>query len=361
MKKYLPIIVLFLIIVSAAIYFSVSLGYTQHYDDGEISFDYPQDWSIEPGSNPSQVVLFRPSSNSNITINKQVIPPGYQSPENYILNTTEAHDSGFRLTSHRVKNLNMDNAYENTYYIDSNGSIYLRKEVWIPKNGNLYSIIYTQHVFINGVSGSGAENGIIGINPYDNQDGLNEINQDTYTEISNIQMNINYFDLKSSIKELAAGCGFEIIMESFQVESVLILADTPFWGDVSIPALNVSWGIRSDSVNGYNSVYYYSESFYPDRNGTMGLLGHRTSYSAPFRYVDQLKVGDEVVINDYLTQKKYIYQVVSNGDINWDYLTDPIRFHPGNNNLTLVTCHPPGTINGAWMVHCKLISIEPLN
>lgn len=320
MKKYLSLVILLLIFVSVVAYLSISFGSTRHYDDGEISFDYPQDWSIKAGSNPSQVALFQPSSNSNITINKQVVPPGYQSPENYTLNSTTAHDSGFNLISHNTRNLNQDDAFENTYSIDSDGNTYLQKEVWIPKNGNLYSIIYTQQMISN--------------KPLD------------------------YLDSRSS---RIASHGFGTIVKNFKVKSVLIPSKTPFWGSVSIPTLNVNWGIRSDTVNGYDSVFYYSESSYPDHDGTMGLLGHRTSYSAPFRNIDQLKVGDEVVINDYLTQRKYIYQVVSNGDIKWDYKTDPIKFTRGDNNLTLVTCYPPGTTQAAWMVHCKLISIEPLN
>ncbi|MGZ7068969.1 MAG: class E sortase, partial [Methanobacterium sp.] len=129
---------------------------------------------------------------------------------------------------------------------------------------------------------------------------------------------------------------------------------------VSIPAINTSWGIRSDTVNGYNSTYHYNESFYPSQNGTMGLLGHHTLYSAPFAKIDRLKPGDQVIIADYLTQKKYIYRVVSNGDIKWDYQTNPIKFPNGSTDLTLVTCYPPGTTNAAWMVHCKLSFIELL-
>ncbi|MEN6592515.1 MAG: sortase [Methanobacterium sp.] len=132
---------------------------------------------------------------------------------------------------------------------------------------------------------------------------------------------------------LTAQYGFEVIKNNFKVNSVLIPAKTPFWGSVSIPTHHVNWGIRSDTVNGYNSVYYYSESSYPDRNSTMGLLCHRTSFSAPFRNIDQLKPGDEVVINDYLTQRKYIYQVVSNRDIKWGYKTDPIKFPPGEKTI----------------------------
>jgi len=323
LKKHLHLIIVFLIIVSAAAYLGFNFGLTKHYDNGEISFDYPQGWDEKPGSNPSQVVSFQPSPNLNITINKQVIPPGYQSPEDYILNSTTAYDSGFRLISSNKKTINMDVTYENTYNIERDGNIYLQKEVWIPKNGNLYTVIYTQKMI--------------------SSDPLYDLGSTSNMEILTTQY------------------GFEVIKNNFKVNSVLIPAKTPFWGSVSIPTLDVNWGIRSDTVNGYNSVFYYGESSYPDRNSTMGLLGHRTIFSAPFKNIDQLKPEDEVVINDYLTQRKYIYQVVSNGDIKWDYKTDPIKFPPGDNNLTLVTCYPPGTTQAAWMVHCKLIRIKPLN
>lgn len=319
MKKYLPLIILNLIFVSTIMYLSISFGSTSHYDNGEISFDYPDNWNIKTGSNPSQMVLFQPSANSNITINKQVIPSGYKSPENYVSNSTTARNSGFKLISNNKKKLNHEDTYENTYSINSDEGTYLRKEVWITKNGNLYSIIY------------------------------------------NRQVSSNIFDKLDFEPILTTDPGFDTVVKNFNVKSTKIPAKTPFWGSISIPSLDVNWGIRSDTVNRYNSVYYYNESSYPDQNSTMGLLGHRTSYSAPFRNIGNLKPGDEVVINDYLTQRKYIYHVVSNGDIKWDYKTNPIKFLPGDNNLTLVTCYPPGTIQAAWMVHCKLISIEPLN
>lgn len=322
MKKYVPII-LVLIVVTLTAYILLNERATRQYDDGEISFNYPESWAIEYGSNPSQVVLFKPTPDSNITINKQVIPPGYQSPENYKLNTNDTYSSGLRLDSHVVKDINTDTAYENTYTANTTDDNYLRKEVWIPKNGNLYSIIYTR-------------------SPY-----------------SNSTEDRNGFNLQF-MEEFTVNRGFETITGNFKVQSVLVAAETPFWGDISIPKLNVDWGIRRDTVNGYDSVFHYGESSYPNQNGTMGILGHHTSYSAPFRDIDELHPGDEVVINDYLSQKKYIYQVVSNGDIKRDYKTNLITFPPGSDNLTLVTCYPPGTTEFAWLVHCKLISIEPL-
>lgn len=345
MNRY-QIIALFITILALAIYSGINEGYTKHYDDGEISFDYPQTWQMKPGSNPSEVALFEPAPNLKVTINKQVIPPGYQHPENYIINTTEAYDSGFRLLSHQVTHLNTDTTYKNTYYIYSNGKFYIQKEVWIPKNGNLYSIIYTYKASAINPLPAGQLKDIIEIYPDENENSTNR--------------EVNHFDFKSELEQSKSSQGFEIITKNFRVNSVLKPAKTQFWADVSIPAIKVKWGVRTDTVNGYNSVYHYNESFYPAQEGTMGLLGHRTSYSAPFAKIDQLKPDDQVIINDYLTQKKYIYRVVSNGDIKWDYLTNPIKFPQGSTDLTLVTCHPPGTTEAAWIVHCKLSSIEPL-
>ncbi len=328
-----------------ATYTGINNLYTKHYADGEISFDYPHGWQIKPGSNPSEIALFEPKPDLKVSVNKQVIPPGYHSPPNFILNTTEAYDSGFRLLSHQVNILNNETTYENTYFIHSKGMIYIQKEVWIPKNGNLYSIIYTYKVkSTNKLPWNQSQDNIIRIYPSDDEDDITA----------------NYFDFQSAMQESFSNHGFQIIKESLKINSVIKPGKKEIWADVTIPAINVSWGVRADTVNAYNSVYHYKESFYPAQSGSIGLLGHHTMYSAPFSRIDLLKPGDKVIINDYLTLKKYIYQVESNGDIKWDYKTNPIQFPGGIVDLKLVTCYPPGSTEAAWIVHCKLISIEPL-
>lgn len=338
------------LVIFAAVYMAINQEATKNFNDGEISFDYPQDWQMKPGGNPSIIASFYDTNSGlNVTVNKQVIPPGYQYPNNFIFNTTEAFNSGFRLLSHKIYDLNGDTAYDNIYYINSNGSIYLREEIWLQKNGNLYSIIYTHKESSFKPLNADLCKNIINIPP-----------EEDLKENSANQLNINYFDLKSSMDDTITRSGFEVLLKNFKVNSVSIPAKTPFMADVSIPAINVDWGVRPDTVNGYNSVYHYNESYYPSQDGMIGLLGHRSLYSAPFAKIDQLKPGDLVIISDYLTQKKYIYQVVSNGDIKWDYKTDPIKFPGGNTDLILVTCYPPGTTDAAWIVHCRLNYIEPL-
>lgn len=129
-------------------------------------------------------------------------------------------------------------------------------------------------------------------------------------------------------------------------------------GKLIIPRLDLEVWIRTDTVNAYDSVYHYPESVMPGMDGHCGLLGHRTSYSGPFRNIGNLRVGDEVIIQDMVVSREYVYQVVSNGaDVRWDYKTNPIQFaQDGDARLMLITCYPPGRKDAAWITHCRLVS-----
>jgi len=131
-------------------------------------------------------------------------------------------------------------------------------------------------------------------------------------------------------------------------------------GKLIIPSIGLEVWIREDTVNAYDSVYHYPESVMPGEPGDCGILGHRTRYSGPFRLLGNLKPGDIVIIEDFITSKKYIYKVISNGeDIRWDYKENPIRFsQTGEAKLMLITCYPPGKSEAAWITHCKLVETK---
>ena len=123
-----------------------------------------------------------------------------------------------------------------------------------------------------------------------------------------------------------------------------------------IPRLGINCIIRSDTPNAYNAVYHYQTSVYPGNPGECAILGHRTTYSALFRYNNLLKNGDLVIIQNYKT--KYIYSVISNGDdIRWYFHPTPLTFKKsGEKILLLFTCYPPGRAVAKWVTHCKLVS-----
>ena len=304
------IVIIFSFAFTAVAFLGESNVETKHYENNDISFDYPQNWQTINRVSASEIVSFtEASSGSKLTINKQSIPINYTPPSNFILKSAETEQSGFKFISHTSLNLNGTEAHENVYQINMNGTTFQRTEVWMKKNEALYSIIYTRKL-------------------------------SSYWE--------------NSVNDQ----GFKFLVKTINVKNSTP-GNTNMWGTLSVPTLGIKWNICTDSLNAYDTVYH-SPSFFPGENGTVGIYGHHTKYSAPFARINLLKVGDLVIINDYLTQKKFIYEVMSNGDLKWDYKTNPIQFPGGNSELTLVTCYPPGLTEAAWMVHCKLKSVEPL-
>lgn len=300
-------IVIILGVILTAMVFSGKEIKTAHFSKDEISFNYPDTWQTVNQSRTSQIVAFTdPTEDLNVTVNREPFPIGYNSPENFTLNTNA--DSGLKLVSHRNIDLNGTTAYENSYQLNSSNRTVQRIEIWISKNDALYSFIITSR---------------------------------------DLKLNGTSPEIKAFTDNLVVN------------NSTVPQSDV--WGQIEIPAFGLNWDIRRDTVNHLGSVYQYSNSFYPGQNGTIGLLGHHTKYSAPFANIDQLKQGDQVYINDYLTQKRYIYEVMSNGDIKTDYKTNPIQFPGGVFELTLVTCYPPGSQEAAYLTHCKLISVVPLS
>ncbi len=74
----------------------------------------------------------------------------------------------------------------------------------------------------------------------------------------------------------------------------------------------------------------------PGQPGNAVLSGHRTTYGAPFSRLDELEVGDEMMVDSVIGESSYVVQeilVVRPTDV---WVTDD---KPGA-WLTLTTCHP---------------------
>lgn len=308
--KYL-VIILAIVIVGIActtVAFSGKNSKPTHFEKDEISFDYPDNWKIVNQTKTSEIVAFNDSnSNLYVTVNRWNTVPGYKPLENFTV-TGPGDQSGMKFLSHKTVNLNGTQADENVYQFNVGDTTYQRTEIWINKNHAFYSVIFTT-----------------------------------------TDKNLN--DKSPEIRELT---------QNLTVKNTT-LPSNQVWGQIIIPSLNVTWDIHQDSVNFYGSVFHYSNSFFTGQNGTVGLLGHHTKYSAPFANINRLNTGDKVIITDYLTQRNYVYQVESNGDVKSDYKTNPLQFAPGTYELTLATCYPPGYEEAAYLTHLKLVSIEPIN
>lgn len=79
----------------------------------------------------------------------------------------------------------------------------------------------------------------------------------------------------------------------------------------------------------------------PGRPGNLAIAGHRSTYGAPFADIDQLRPGDEIVVEDQ-SQRRWTYRVVEQRIVEPADTTviasDPLG--TGTPMLTLTTCHP---------------------
>jgi sortase A len=81
---------------------------------------------------------------------------------------------------------------------------------------------------------------------------------------------------------------------------------------------------------------HYPETPFPGQGGTSAFAGHRTTYLAPFRRLDQLKRGDEIEIEMPYANFAYRVQktrVVDDSAVN-------IIHKVGYERLVLTACHP---------------------
>ncbi|PKQ36915.1 MAG: hypothetical protein CVT59_10535 [Actinobacteria bacterium HGW-Actinobacteria-1] len=94
----------------------------------------------------------------------------------------------------------------------------------------------------------------------------------------------------------------------------------------------------------------------PGPSGNCGISGHRTTYLAPFRRIDQLVSGD--VIDFYSPYRRYRYTVVRTFTVTPDKVEvfDPTEVP----TLTLTACHPPYSARLRYIVQAEITEVRPL-
>ena len=123
-------------------------------------------------------------------------------------------------------------------------------------------------------------------------------------------------------------------------------------GSIEIPTLDVNAtlyeGIRLPTFD--RGPGHWPGTAMPGEFGNAVVGGHRTSYSKPFRYLDRLVPGDEVVFTT--TAGRFVYRVTSTE------IVDPYEMRVVNQNpgftATLFACHPVGSTRERIVVHLSL-------
>ena len=81
---------------------------------------------------------------------------------------------------------------------------------------------------------------------------------------------------------------------------------------------------------------YYSSSSYPGERGTVAIAGHRTTFTAPFRHLNDMKPGDNIRL--HTPYGRFVYRVTSRKIL--DPSEAKVLRNAGYRRLVLTTCHP---------------------
>ena len=103
---------------------------------------------------------------------------------------------------------------------------------------------------------------------------------------------------------------------------------------------------------------HYANTALPGMGGNVGIAGHRTTYGAPFAELDQLQIGDELILT--VDSNKYHYsvdEVTVVEAIGGEY----VLYNRGDDRLTLTTCHPKYSAKQRLVVTGILTKIESVN
>lgn len=97
----------------------------------------------------------------------------------------------------------------------------------------------------------------------------------------------------------------------------------------------------------------YPQSSWPGLGKVTAIAGHRTTFGAPFRHIDQIRTGNRIVLlmpYGTFTYRVFMHEVVRSND--WGILK-----RRAFDTLVLSACHPLYSASHRWIVFARLISV----
>ena len=123
-------------------------------------------------------------------------------------------------------------------------------------------------------------------------------------------------------------------------------------GTIEIPRIKLTdtllEGVTTTTLDG--GPGHWPGTAMPGHIGNVVIGGHRTSHTRPFRYIDQLVKGDEVILTT--AEGRFVY-VVDHTEIVTPQDTWIVNQTP-ERTATLFACHPLGSTSHRMVVFLKL-------
>ena len=155
---------------------------------------------------------------------------------------------------------------------------------------------------------------------------------------------------------------FESLRDTFidkDLDNSIPYSPTVF-GQLQIDSINLNQYVVS-GTNEKNLEFgpgHYLQTSLPGNGGNVGIAGHRTTFGAPFAKLDQVEIGDQVILT--VNNKKFHYTIdevsvveASGGEY--------VLYNRGDDRITLTTCHPKYSARQRLVVTGILTKIESAN
>lgn len=109
-------------------------------------------------------------------------------------------------------------------------------------------------------------------------------------------------------------------------------------GRIAIPAIGADFVVvqGTDTASLRKGPGHYPATTFPGLSGTVAIAGHRTTYLAPFRHIDDLEHGDRIVLT--MPYGRFTYRVQRDQVVDPDALW--VTRDVGYQRLVLSACHP---------------------
>jgi sortase A len=118
--------------------------------------------------------------------------------------------------------------------------------------------------------------------------------------------------------------------------STIVVENTDYWGSLS------------------KGPGRYEQGSFPGLGQTTGIAGHRTTFAAPFRHIDSIRIGDSIVVEmpyGTFTYRVLRHKIVDNGD--WSIMSKV-----GYDELVLSACHPLYSADQRYVVFARLANVK---
>lgn len=163
------------------------------------------------------------------------------------------------------------------------------------------------------------------------------------------------------VSSFLAGREQRVLEQQLERPPARVIRRQPLRGDaigkIELPSLDRSYfmveGVDVGSLR--KGPGHYPDTPLPGERGTVAVAGHRTTYLAPFRRIDQLGRGDRVVAS--MPYGRFVYRVERTR------IVDPtslwVKRQVRYDRLILTACHPLYSAAQRIVVFARFVRREP--